>query len=89
MAKDGDRHQLGDPISRIADHDTGIHSVISDTTDPVLLTDEELRRQRVNLDQITQEAPLRGTPPDLQQQAEVRLRLLNIEYRRRTVATSH
>jgi hypothetical protein len=84
MAKDGDRHQLGDPISRI-DND---HSVLADTTDPARLSERELRRQLANIDEIVQEAALRGTPPDIQERARVRQRELSIEHRRRLAATS-
>jgi hypothetical protein len=87
MAKDGDRHQLGDPISRMVD-DRGIHTTIEDTTDPALLTDRELRRQLVNLDQMVREARLRGTPPSVQERAKLRLRQLNIEQRRRAATAS-
>jgi hypothetical protein len=83
MAKDGDRHELGDPISRIADDDGGVHGVLNDDTDPARLTDEELRRQLANLDQIMRDAPQRGTPPHITEQARNRLRQLNIEQHRR------
>ena len=87
MATDGDRHQLGDPISRLVNDDSQNGNVVTDDTDPAQLTDEELRRQLANLDQIVQEAPSRGTPPDITEQAQTRLRLLNIEHRRRTTTS--
>ena len=86
MAQDGDRHQLGDPISRITDNPSGSGGALNDTTDPASLTDQELRRQLTNLDQIVQEARLRGTPPDVKAQAEIRLRQLVLEQRRRDAA---
>jgi CTP-dependent riboflavin kinase len=86
MAKDGDRHQLGDPISRIADDETLVDSALQDVTDPARLTDQELRRQLANLDEIVREATLRGTPAEVRQKAELRLRQLYVEYRRRAAA---
>jgi hypothetical protein len=88
MAKDGDRHQLGDPVSRVADEGTAIDGALEDTTDPARLTDRELGRQLANLDQAVREAPLRGTPPDVTHRAENRLRELNVEHRRRSAGAS-
>ena len=85
MAKDGDRHQLGDPVSRTADlaGKHGTQGALTDTTEPAQLTDEELRRQLANLDQIMREAPARGTPPDVTARVEERLSQLKLEHRRR------
>jgi hypothetical protein len=52
-----------------------------DTTDPALLTEEQLRHQLASLGR------LEGTSPDVADSAALRLRQLNIEYRRRAAIT--
>lgn len=54
-----------------------------DTTDPALLTEEQLQLQLASLGQ------LEGTTPDLADRAALRLRQLNIEFRRRAAITSY
>ena len=83
MAKDGDRHQLGDPISRMADDPALLVPSLDDNTPPAQLSEQELRRQLANLHLIVAEAGLRGTPEPLTAKARRRLAELDAEYQRR------
>lgn len=78
MAKDGDRHVLGDPVTRLA---RGVSAeVLSD--EPVAgLSEAELRRQLANADMLIKEAPDRGTPPHLVEALTRRRGELYAEYR--------
>jgi len=83
MAKDGDRHVLGDPVARLA---RGAHAdVLSD--EPVEgFSEAELRRQLANTDMLIKEAPERGTPQHLVQTLRRRRDELLGEYLRRRLA---
>ena len=83
MARDGDRHQLGDPVSRIADDPALRVPSLDDTADAHRLSEQELRRELANLSLIISEAAERGTPDTLIGRARGRVRALADEYRRR------
>jgi hypothetical protein len=84
MATDGDRHQLGDPITRMTDASTSPGPSIGDTRPAAELSEEELRREIANLETIVHEAPVRGTADDTVAETRERLNALQVEYQRRT-----
>jgi hypothetical protein len=62
MAKDGDRHVLGDPVTRLA---RGISTAVLSDEPAGEFSDTELRRRLANTDMLIKEAPDRGTPAHL------------------------
>jgi hypothetical protein len=84
MATDEDRHQLGDPITRMTDGKTLPGPSLADARPAAELGEEELRREIANLDMIVREAPVRGTDEAAVAASRERLDALKAEYRGRT-----
>jgi hypothetical protein len=81
MASDGDRHLLGDPVTRALRADEA--PSLLDRRPPEDLTEAELRRELTNLDMIVRESATRGIQPDTLAVAEGRREELSAEYDRR------
>ena len=80
MANDGDRHVLGDPVTRLA---RGASATLLHEQPVRRLSDADLRRQLVNADTLIEEAPWRGTPSWLVDTLQRRRGELFAEYRGR------
>jgi hypothetical protein len=81
MASDGDRHQLGDPITRNVS--AGNAPSLLDQTPVDELDDAQLRREQANTDLVVREADERGIAPDVLELARQRLAALTAESDRR------
>jgi hypothetical protein len=81
MATDGDRHHLGDPITRNVS--SGDAPSLLDPTPIEDLDDSQLRRELANIDMIVREAGERGIAPDVLRLANERLAALSTELDRR------
>jgi hypothetical protein len=86
MASDGDRHQLGDPITRNAQ--AGEAPSLLDQTPAEELDDTQLRRELANMDLVVREAGERGIAPDVLRLANERLAALSAESDRRATGTA-